>query len=128
MLQSFLSSLRASASNDSSTSTRRRHARRDTDQCVAVVCGQTFPVENWSFGGVLLMGDDRLFGNGQDLDVTMKYKLNSAILDVPLRGKVIRKNSLRIAVEFDATTNTVQRYFMQVVDDSVAREFANSQV
>jgi hypothetical protein len=126
MLQSFLSSLRASASNDP-VLTQRRFPRRAEDRCVVVVCGQTFPVENWSFGGVLLQGDDRLFGTGQDIDVTLKFKLRNTILDVTHRGQVVRKGNQKIAVRFENLGKSIARCFQQVVDDSAAREFASSQ-
>jgi hypothetical protein len=126
MLESFLSTLRASASNDPDL-TRRRAPRRDEDRCVAVICGQTFPVENWSFGGLLLQGEDRLFGDGQDIEVTLKFKLRNTILDVTHRARVVRKGNQKIALAFGAIGKTVARTMQQVVDDAVAREFARSQ-
>ena len=126
MLESFISTLRASASNDP-TATRRRAPRREEDRCVVVVCGQTFPVENWSFGGVLLDGDDRMFGAGQEIDVTLKFKLRNTILDVQSRARVVRKGNFKVALEFEKLGKRIARTFQQVVDDAVAREFASSQ-
>lgn len=129
MLQTFLSTLRANASNDMlSTATRRRHARRDQDRCIALLRGQSFPVENWSQGGVLLGGDDRLFSPGQELELTLKFKLRNMIMDVDLRGQVVRRNSGRVAIQFAPLSRAIRRCFQQVVDDCIAREFANSQI
>lgn len=132
MLQNFLDTLRASASNDrepeATAQTRRRHPRREVDQCVAVIHGQTFPVENWSMGGLLLTGDERLFGVASDIDLTIKFKLRNAILDIPHKARVIRKNPFKIALEFAPAGRHIRRMFQQVVDDALAREFANSQI
>ena len=126
MLESFLSSLRAHASNDPDVS-RRRAPRRGEDRCVAVVCGQTFPVENWSFGGLLLNGNDKLFGSGMDVDVTLKFKLRNTILDVTHRARVVRKGNQKIALQFENVGKSIARTLQQVVDDAIAREFARSQ-
>ena len=90
MLQTLLSGLKANASNDAPSGTKRRYPRRDVDRCVAVIHGQTFPIENWSLGGVLVAADERLFGLGKDIDMLIKFKLRSAIIDVPLQGNVVR--------------------------------------
>ena len=126
MLQTFLSSLRSMSSNDKDA-TRRRHPRRASDRCVAVICGQPFPVEDWSPGGLLIAADERLFSMGQDMEFTVKFKLRNAILDIAHRGRVVRKTNQKVAFEFEALPQTVRHAFQQVIDDQVAREFANSQ-
>lgn len=127
MFSTFLSSLRAGASNDVA-STQRRHPRRTNDRCVIVIHGHTFPIENWSFGGVLLNGDERLFGIHQTIDIVLKFKLSNTIIDVPHKGYVIRKANGKVAIEFEPLTKTISRSFQQVIDDAVASEFATSQV
>jgi len=127
MFSNFLASLRATTSNDA-TETQRRYPRRGNDRCVVVIHGQTFPVENWSFGGVLLAADERLFGTTQDIEVTLKFKLRNTILDVPHRGRVIRKTNGKIAIEFESLDKTIRRAFQQVLDDANASEFATSQI
>lgn len=127
MFSTFLNSLRATTSNDV-TETQRRFPRRNNDRCVVVIHGQTFPVENWSFGGVLLGADERLFGTAQDIDITLKFKLRNTILDVPHRGRVIRKTNGKVAIEFESLDKTIRRAFQQVLDDSNASEFATSQI
>jgi hypothetical protein len=126
MLQNLLATLRAQTSNDK-TPSRRRHPRRECDQCVAVIHGQTFPVQDWSFGGAQISGDERLFGVGGHIDLILKFKLRSNIVDVPVRAQVIRKGNARVAVAFEPISQAIKRNFQLVVDDYVAREFANSQ-
>lgn len=126
MLQTLLSSLKAGASNDAGD-TKRRYPRRDIDRCVAMIHGRTFPVENWSLGGVLLNADDRMFGKDQDIDLTIKFKLRNNILDVDHKGTVIRKTNGKVAVQFEPLTHTIKRKMQQVIDDHVAGSFADSQ-
>lgn len=126
MLANLINTMVTSVSNDKEA-TRRRHPRRNVDRCVAVVCGQTFPVEDWSLGGVQLRGDERLFGQSQDLDVTMKFRLRSTIIDVDVKGKVVRRTRGSVAIQFEPLAHMIRRAFHQVIDDAVAAEFANSQ-
>ena len=125
MFDSFLSSLRAGAKTDL---TRRRHPRREADRCVVAIEGKTYPVENWSFGGVLITSDDRVFADGQDLPLTLKFKLRNAILDVKLSSRIVRKGNHRIALRFEHVGRSILRSFQQVIDDAIARDFAKSQV
>lgn len=126
MLQTLISNLKAGASNDKQVS-NRRYPRRNVDRCVVVIHGRTFPVENWSLGGVLLQADERLFGKGQDIDVMIKFKLRNTILDVAHKGVVVRKSSGKVALQFEPLTQMIRRKFQHVIDDSVAGEFADSQ-
>lgn len=127
MLQNLIAALKSNSSNDVNT-TRRRHPRRANDRCVVVIYGHTFPVEDWSFGGVQLAGDDRLFGSTQTLDFTLKFKVRNTILDVHHRGRVVRKGHGRVALEFEPLTQTIRQGFQRVIDDAIASEFAESQV
>jgi len=128
MIQSLLSSLKFGASNDAESVTNRNHLRRTVDRCVAVVHGRTFPVENWGLGGVLISADDRLFGKGQDVEMTVKFRLRNTILDITHKGHVVRKSAGRVAVQFEPLNQFISRQFQQVIDDAVAAEFANSQI
>jgi hypothetical protein len=127
MLQTFLSNLRQISSNDKGFS-RRRHPRRGSDRCVAVIFGQSFPVQDWSPGGICITADDRMFGMAQDVELTVKFRLRNTIIDIRHRAKVVRKSSERVAFQFEPLTQTIRRGFQQVIDDQLAREFANSQV
>lgn len=126
MFSKFLTGLRANVTNDDAE-TRRATPRRGTDRCVATIYGHTFPVENWSFGGVLLNADERLFGAGQDIEIGLKFKLRNTIIDIAHRGHVVRKNTGKVAIRFEPLEKTIRRAFQQVIDDAVASEFANSQ-
>lgn len=127
MLQNLIAALKSNSSNDMS-STRRSHERRVSDRCVVVIYGHTFPVEDWSFGGVHLRGDDRLFGAAQTLDFTLKFKVRNTIIDVHHRGRVVRKGHGKVALAFEPLTQTIRQGFQRVVDDAIASEFAESQV
>lgn len=127
MFNNILSALRATVSNDASE-TRRKSPRRSSDRCVATMYGYTFPVENWSFGGVLLSADERMFGAGQDIEFNLKFKLRNTIVDVAHRGAVVRKSAGRVAISFAPLEKEIRRAFQQVIDDAVASEFATSQI
>lgn len=126
MFNNFLASLRTTPATPV-PETQRRYPRRGNDRCVVVIHGQTFPVENWSFGGVLLAADERLFGTKQDIEITLKFKLRNTIIDVTVHGHVVRKVTGRVAIEFEPLNKTIRRTFQQVLDDAVASEFATSQ-
>lgn len=126
MFKGLFSTLRSNAAE--MPASRRRHLRRATDRCVAVVNGTTYPIENWSLGGVLLSGDERFFAVGQDMMLTLKFKLRNTIINLEHMGRIIRKTDGRIAVEFVALSEAIRRGFQQVIDDSVASEFVNSQI
>lgn len=126
MILNFFSALRTRATNAAPAS-RRAHVRRAADRCVGIISGQTYPVENWSPGGVLLCGDERLFGIGQDLPISLKFKLRGTVVDISHRGQIVRKAPGKIAVALAPLTESLRRSFHQVVDDAVANEFADSQ-
>jgi hypothetical protein len=68
-----------------------------------------------------------MFGVGSEIDLTLKFKLRNTIIDVAQAGRIIRKSSGRVALQFKPTSQSVRRSFQQVIDDYAAREFANSQ-
>lgn len=126
MFNNFLSRIRTVPTLDA-PDTQRRFPRRIADRCVAVIHGQTFPVQNWSFSGALLAVDERLFGATQDIEMILKFKLRNTIVDVNIHGRVVRKTAGRVAIEFEPMNKTIRRTFQQVIDDAVASEFATSQ-
>ncbi len=127
MLGTLFSGMKKRISNDVPAA-RRRYQRRECDRCVSVVNGRTYPVENWSPGGVLLTGDARTFGLEQAVELTMKFKLRNKIIDLTHEGKVIRKNSDTVAIQFTPLNYKIQRGFQRVIDDHLATEFASSQM
>ncbi len=127
MLETILDTLKISASNDDFDS-RRSSQRREMDNCVGIIDGKTYPIQNWSNGGVMLSGDDRLFGVNEIKEITMKFKLAQRVIDVPHRGRVLRKGNNEFVLEFSPLTESVDNKFKMVIDDYNAKEFANSQV
>ena len=126
MFGRLFSTLRAENSNEP-YSARRKFARRDCDRCVTVINGKTYPVENWSLGGVLLNADEREFSTEEEIDLTLKFKLRDDVIDIPHAARVIRKTRNKIAFEFKPLTQQIRSNFQNVVDDYVASQFAASQ-
>lgn len=126
MFGHLFSSLKAYNNNEHQTA-RRRYTRRECDKCVTVVNGKTYPVENWSLGGVLVNADEREFSTQDEVNVTLKFKLRDKIVDVPHAAKVVRKTRHKVAFEFKPLTQQIRSNFQNVVDDYVASQFAASQ-
>jgi len=114
-------------SNDVDQS-RRASPRRAADNCISIINGKAYPVHNWSDGGMLVQADERMFSLSAPVEITMKFRLTGKIIDIPHRGRVIRKTRDRLAIQFEPITREVARKFKQVVDDFVTREFVESQL
>ena len=126
MFMQVFKTLKQEKSNDSVRS-KRKSPRREIDTCVAVIDGITYPVENWSMGGMLIHADERFFAVDQTMPITVKFKLRNKIKSVSHRGRIVRKTNGMIAIAFEKLTVKTKRGFQRVIDDYVAREFANSQ-
>jgi hypothetical protein len=126
MFGNFFSGLKADNSNDTYAA-RRKYSRREADHCITVIEGKSYPVENWSLGGLMIQADERVFGVDDEVNVTMKFKMSQKIIDVPHRARVVRKARNRIAFEFKPLTQQIKNNFQNVVDDYVASQFAASQ-
>lgn len=126
MFGKFLSSFSLRGQETDSES-NRSYPRRKGDQCVSIIDGKIYPVEDWSVGGFLIAADDRVFGVEQEFDVTMKFRLRNSILDIPHKAKVVRKAQNRVALEFSPMTQKIKTGFQQVIDDFLAQGFADSQ-
>lgn len=107
---------------------KRKSPRRPAENCISMIDGRAYPVFNWSDGGMLLQADDRLFSLNAPVDVTMKFRLSGKIVDVPHRGRIIRKARDKLAIQFEPLTREIQNKFKQVIDDLVTTEFAESQM
>ncbi len=116
-----------SSTADDLNTTRRRHNRRNCDKCIGFVKGSPCLVHNWSIGGALIESDDRIFSSDEEVDITLKFKLNDRIIDLAHRARVVRKANGRIAMKFVPLTQQVKNGFQKVIDHYVATEFANSQ-
>ena len=119
MFAKILRKMQRSISNDE-TGNKRVHPRRRMDNCVGVVNGKTFPVEDWSVGGVLLQGDDRLFGMNDTADITLKFRLKGDIMTVTHTGTIIRKTKDKFAIQFAPLTRDISNRFQQVISDYAA--------
>lgn len=126
MLSFILKKMRSTVSNDDDEN-RRASPRRRMDHCVGIVDGKTFPIVDWSNGGVLLTGDGKTVSLEEAKDITLKFKLSNEVLAVQHRGRVIRKTNDKFAIRFEPLTRDISQQFQQVIDDYVTREFAGSQ-
>ncbi len=126
MLSAILKKMRSNISNDDEAN-RRASPRRHMDQCVGIVDGKTYPIVDWSNGGVLLTGDGKTIALDESKDITLKFKLSEDVLAVEHRGRIIRKTRDKFAIRFEPLTREITQQFQQVIDDYVTREFAGSQ-
>ena len=127
MFETLFASLKADNTNEP-PAMRRKYSRRASDRCISEIGGKLYPVENWSLGGFLIHGDERLFSMNSHIEMTMKFRLRDKILDVPHKAQVVRKSRNRIAFEFEPLTRPMRSMFQNVVDDHMATEFADSQI
>ena len=125
MFENIISNLQLQG-DETKTTTKRRHERREQDRCVSVVEGKTYPVENWSQGGVLIFGDTKPFALNSECDVTLKFKLRDEVMDLPHRARVIRKTKDHVAFEFMPLTQQIKKGFQSVIDDYLVAQFADS--
>ncbi len=108
---------------------QRATPRRACDQCVGEINGQNYPVENWGMGGAKIFGDFKTTEVGEEIPVTLKFKLHEQILRITHKGHVLRKtNDGIIAIQFLPLTRSVRTNFQRVIDDYNTREFAGSLV
>lgn len=126
MLSAILKKMRSTVSNDDEAN-RRASPRRMMDQCVGIVDGKTYPIVDWSHGGVLMTGDGKTIALDESKDVTLKFKLSDDVMKVEHRGRIIRKTKDKFAIRFEPLTRDITQQFQHVIDDYVTREFAGSQ-
>ncbi len=87
--------------NTDMPSTRRRYERRENDVCMARLNGNSYPVTDWSYGGLLIDTDGRSFNLGHMFDVTLSIKSQNRIWDIEHTASVVRKNDNNVALRFD---------------------------
>lgn len=126
MFGQLFSSLKANRKSGDMAS-RRQYGRRDCDRCITVIDGKTYPVENWSQGGMLVTADERRFSLNDEVEMTIKFGLRETLLDIPHKARVRRKSNNKVAFEFAPLTQQIRSSFQAVVDDYVASQFAASQ-
>jgi hypothetical protein len=94
---------------------------------VAIIDGVTYPISNWSKGGIVLVGDDRSFGVYDAKDFTLRFKLNDKVVDIDHSGHILRKGRDKFVLQFAPLTQHVERKFNSIIDDYMAQEFLKSQ-
>lgn len=130
MLSGFIRNLRLGEAvevQEPSYENKRAHARRTSDRCISEMNGQNFPVEDWSLGGMRVFGDFRTYTIGQEIPVTLKFKVRDQITKVQHAARVVRRSAENMGLQFVPLTQDVRTNLQQVIDDYNAREFANSQ-
>lgn len=93
----------------------RQFVRRAGDDCVSFVGERMYPVVNWSQGGILIDGDERMFGIGQTYPVLMKFRLGEEIAQVGHNAQVVRKGGDKIALQFDPLPSDIRGKFQYVI-------------
>ena len=126
MFERLLSGLYAKTANDTSLM-RRRFQRYEGNNYEIDVNGKTYPVENWSEGGILFTNSDSIFGVGLEIQMSIRFKVRKVVLNLDHKGFVIWKGYNRTAVEFISSTKQARQSFQQIIDDHVASEFVQSQ-
>ncbi len=114
-------------SNDNQECTRRRFPRRIQDNCVCDINGTSYPVKDWSQCGVLIETDGRRFEAEGEVPVTMKFRLAESVVECTLPAQIVRKGRTQVAFEFHKLPMDVQGCFNRVIDDALARGFADTQ-
>jgi len=128
MFGSILSGFKTENPEQKDSQTRRRHARRIGDKCVTLIDNKLYPVLDWSMGGVQVTCDERVYGIGQEVDLDLKFQLREDVINIPHKGRVVRKGKSRVAFEFLPLTKEIRDRFQNIVDDYMVREFADSQL
>ncbi len=126
MFENIISTLQLQG-DEPQVKTKRKYERRTVDHCVSVIDGKTYPVQDWSEGGVLLFGDSKPFALNSEVDVTMKFKLRDDMIDVEHRARVVRKSNNNVAFEFTPITKQIHKAFQSVIEDYVTAQFVDSQ-
>ena len=127
MFTSILETLKSTASNDDQDA-RREYERRETDSCIGIIDGVSYPILDWSKGGVALSGDDKQFSVNATKTITLRFKLENRIVDVLHSGCILRKGRDKFVLQFAPLTQNIDRQFNHILDDYVAQQFANSQL
>lgn len=96
---------------------KRKYTRRNCDTCVSNINGQSFPVVDWSLGGLQVAADSRMFNISDTVDVTLKFKLSDSVISIPHKAEVVRKTSENIGLKFRPLTRAIHDDLQHVVDD-----------
>ena len=122
MFSGLINAVKGKGFGNTQRPAQRRYTRRECDVCVVEIGEITYPVHDWSLGGVLLMGDNRRFAIGEDVDFTLQYRLQDKVVDLSHTGSVVRKSLNKIAIEFAPLTAALRQSFQMIADDNVAND------
>ncbi len=95
-----------------------------------MIAGRTFPVEDWSQGGLLIGANNNDSGQlaiGDTFSFVLKFKLPHDTVSIEHKGRVIRTSRQGIAAEFAPMTQAVKRQFGRVIDSVHTLNFSESQ-
>jgi hypothetical protein len=109
---------------DNAPELRRTHPRRSHDRCIGYVNDKPLPVVNWSPGGALLSGDERLYSVGEEVEVTLTFKLEQRIVDIRHKARIIRKTRENIALQFAPLNDAIRGHFEAVMDHGGGKAMA----
>ncbi len=123
----YLFSSLSAHNNNEQNNMKRQHTRRENDQCVIMIEGQLFPVQNWSMGGALINTDEQSFGLHDEVGVTIKFKVGEIVRDVTQLARVVRKSRGKIAFEFAPLGHKSYTNFQHIINECVSAQFADSQ-
>ena len=130
MMKSFFKNMRANTAMNTQEQTfenKRAYPRRENDRCISEVDGKKHPVEDWSLGGMRLIGDFRTYNVGQSIPITLKFKLQEQIIRIHHAAIVVRRNGQAMALQFEPLTQDIRVNLQKVVDDFNTQEFVSSQ-
>ena len=127
MLKKWIENLTFTASNDDQDA-RRKYQRRYMDSAIATLGKDSFAIEDWSEGGLLVNADDKLFGIDQPLNMVLKFKLPNKMIMMEQAGRIVRKAHNKIGIQFDQLDTDNARKFRQIIESSVTRDFVDSQI
>ena len=109
-------------------STRRRHHRQPGQGSVVIVGEKSFPLEDWSQGGVLIGANNGAnLAIGDTFDFTLRFKLLHDTVSINHKGRVVRTSRQGIAAEFAPLTAAVKRELGRVMDGFYSQSFSESQ-
>ena len=113
-LEQFLSFFRPKPAAKS----RRRHSRRYRDKCVVLINDKLHPVLDWSIGGIQIAADERLFKEGDKLDIRLKFGIShDHFIDIDHKATVIRKGNGRLGLKFFPLTSDIRNSLHRIIND-----------
>ncbi len=121
---------------------RRSQTRRQDAGASVIVAGKSFRVSDWSEAGLRFAAprdDSNVAGiyfeaqpmpamdKGEQVDLTMMFRVMGEIIRVPVSGRVIRRQNAQVVLRFTDLPATTRRQFMRVKDLLNAEAFLASQ-